>query len=138
MRYRMVRDETHDPNEPWRATVEAYAYSLEQLRVVGGDDEVALVGSDFEEMLLWHWHPISAYTRPHLHGGRALVKASAAVSPKNHIASPRASFEDVVRTALDAGVRPLALDWDDRLALSETSFRLHRRWSYHPAESQRA
>ena len=78
------------------------------------------------ELLAYHWHPDSGFAgpdHPHLHVSAALRPAlpngDRAVLPldKLHLATGPVSLAAFVRTLIEEfGARPLAADWQERLA----------------------
>ncbi len=121
MRYRIIRDDRQEYG-PFRVTTEAYMYQL---------------ADGAHEMFALHWHPIgqSLEKLPHLHLGDKVLRNDAPITSRSHMSMPRASFEQAVRWAIEFGTVPLVQDWDDRLTLCETRFKLFRSWHTRPDDA---
>lgn len=116
MRYRLIEDER---NGPFRATTEEYAYTIDRAGA---------------QVVRFHWHPegSSPVRTPHLHLGPILTGNGGLLPPKHHLASPRMTFEDVVRWCIELGATPAISDWAARLAETENPHVEHRSWGKNP------
>jgi len=122
MRYRIIRDDREGCG-PFRATTDAYMYEL---------------ADGAHELFALYWHPLgnSLEKLPHFHLGDKLLRDDAPIDSKSHMPMPRASFEQAVRWVIEfKGAVPLVQDWDDRLTVCETRFKLYRSWHTHPDEA---
>jgi hypothetical protein len=94
---------------PWKVATRAYRYRIDR---PGG-----------QELLLWHWHPGSAYHRPHLHGQADGLAGL-------HLPTGRVSVEAIIRLLVEElGARPRRADWRAVLDDTEEAFRGWRTWS---------
>lgn len=114
LKYSVIKDETLDPG-PYKISTIAYSYTASDASGAG--------------VLDFHWHPDaqSHVKQPHLHIGTTQLSDAAVLSNKNHIATGRVALESVIRQLItDHGVEPRCDDWNERLLLSESVFRLYR------------
>jgi hypothetical protein len=112
-------------DERFKVSTRGYLYGIE------------LSGEGREELMSFHWHPngSSPFRDPHYHFGEAAISPSGVFLARAHIASPRVSFEQVIRTLIEeAEVAPLCDDWSDRLAQTEALFDEHKSWAITPEE----
>jgi hypothetical protein len=112
--YRLI--ESTSPREPWRVTIVAYFYTLQEAH-----------GS---EILSYQWHPTvpESVTYPHLHLGYA-----AAITREElhhaHLPTGRVALEDFVRLLIEAfTVPPARENWEEVLAQSRAEFDADRSW----------
>jgi hypothetical protein len=111
-------------DQRFKVSTRGYVYGIE-------------LADDGDELISIHWHPngTSPYRDPHYHLGEAAISPSGVFLARAHIASPRISFEHVVRSLVeDTGVRPLCDDWSERLSQTEALFDEHKSWSTRPGE----
>lgn len=82
------------------------------------------------EVLGYHWHPggNSHEDRPHVHIGSSQIHRDSTLSNKGHIMTGRCSLEQVVRTAIELGTRPLCDDWSEKLDVGHDLHVKHRSW----------
>jgi hypothetical protein len=113
--FEVIPDDKHRGD--WKVRTLAYIYTIES---AGG-----------EELVEWHWHPLTTEDRPdphmHVYGDdRGIGKALR----KLHIPSGRVSFEQVVAFLFtDLEVEPARADWKKPLSESRSLFETHRRWA---------
>lgn len=105
--------------ERWKVTTLGYMYQIE----VAG-----------ERAFDYHWHPESALVQfPHMHAQRAILRQDGVITSRAHLPSGRVALESVVRMLItEMGWPPAVSDWDQRLTLSESVFRLYSSWSRDP------
>jgi hypothetical protein len=113
MNYRIIEDDAEGMG-PYRVTTIAYDYAM--------DDR------DGAEVFAVHWHPASKFSEPHIHLGKPIADAGLLGKP-HHLPTPRMTFEQVIRWAIEVGVSPVCEDWDARLALAEGPHKSYRTWA---------
>jgi hypothetical protein len=88
-----------------------------------------LYNSLHEEVLLYHWHPDTAFEGPHLHVGRTQLGANPAVPSVAHIPTARVAVESLALFLIEElGVRPIHDTYSDIIRAHLTNFVQHRRW----------
>lgn len=122
MLYEIVPNSRVGLRERWKVSTLGYMYQIDI-------DDHALVE--------YHWHPGpgSTHDEPHMHMGAAGLVPSGVIVPRTHLPTARISLEEVVRLLIqEFGWEPKALDWENRLLLSEGIFKLYRSWHSHPTD----
>jgi len=112
MEYSIV--EADGDRGPWKVTTRQYNFELER----GG-----------KRLFAFHWHPQppNPYTTPHLH----LSKQPDACSPALallHVPTGRVSVEEVIRLAIEVGVKPRRDDYDKVLSETQALYEQYRTW----------
>jgi hypothetical protein len=113
-----IVDDVRYPGE-YKASTLAYVYS------------VRLTEAPDDEVLAWHWHPLTTPDRPapHMHVTADIRQLGTKLS-KLHIPSGRVAFEEVVRFLIaDLGVTPSRDDWQEVIGEAEDRFRAFRTWA---------
>lgn len=119
--FRLIRDPEADQG-PFRATTVRYSYSFESV--------------EGQEILVFHWTPEASNsgerTFPHLHVGQGVLRQDqdqlARQFSKLHIPTDRVLIEWVVRFAIEElGVKPIVLNWQERLEAGQRLFERYRR-----------
>jgi hypothetical protein len=120
-RFDLIEDERF-PGE-WKARTHGYVYSI--YVETPDEDEAA------QELLAWHWHPLTTPDRPqpHLHV-RMDHSFLGLTLARLHIPTGRVAFEEVVRLLItELRVEPNRDDWREILRDSEDRFREYRTWA---------
>jgi hypothetical protein len=113
--FEIVPDERFDGE--YRTHTLAYVYTLRY-------------EADDEELISWHWHPITTPDRPypHLHVAVDAPDLGTTLS-KTHMPTGRVSFESVVRFCLsDLAVEAKDDDWANTIGDTEARFRKFSSW----------
>jgi hypothetical protein len=120
--YWVVIEDAREGYGPYRVSTLGYDYSMSW--------------ADGREMWAMHWHPkrVSEEQRPHVHLAPALLSKEA--PDLEHLVTPRMTFKNAVRWAIEFGATPAVDDWDSRLTLAETPHLLYRSWHQDPAEGK--
>jgi hypothetical protein len=120
-RFDVIEDERF-PGE-WKARTHGYVYSTSV--ETPDEDEGA------QELLAWHWHPLTTPDRqqPHLHVRMDHPFLGVTLS-RLHIPSGRVAFEEIVRLLItELHVQTNRDDWHEVLTDSEHRFREFRTWA---------
>ncbi len=103
-------------NGPWKTTTRAYQYHVTKM--------------DGSEIILFHWHPASTVTQPHLHLGRSTLDPDGVLSRTSHVPTGRISLEQVIGLLInDLDVVPRRTDCQEILASGLADFRQWSTWT---------
>lgn len=92
-----------------------------------------LLTEDFQDILLWHWHPEghSHYTGPHLHIGKVQLGLNAVAENFQHVPTGRIAFEDVLLHLIQTSRVETLRTRDESVEVLMSSLQLfhqHRTW----------
>jgi hypothetical protein len=119
--FSIVEDTRYDGE--WKARTLAYIYSIQVSEPENGTRE--------QEVIAWHWHPLTTPDRPapHMHV-RSELPVLGVTLAKLHIPSGRVSFEEVIRFLIEDFQVEAARDgWRTIIGDSEQRFKDFRTWS---------
>jgi hypothetical protein len=100
----------------YKVTTQSYSYVIED-------------GETKKELFVFHWHPHSKVTAPHVHIGFGLQGHGLPIDNKAHIPTGRVPVEDIVSFLIhDLNVEPLCDNTMEIIARARERFIEHKSW----------
>lgn len=117
MDYTIIEQTDVAADQRYRVTTDKYTYHL--------------YSSLGEEVLLYHWHPDTAYTGPHLHVAQQQLSNNPNLRATMHVPTARLALESLALFLIDElGVTPLYPTYRQIIEGHLENFVAHRKWHH--------